>query len=106
MFVTGKNCDTLIDTINTEMAKVIEWLRSNKLSLNIKKTHYMIFKRNRGQLKLDSEVIINGIKIDKVKVTKILGVMFDEHLKFNDHISTLKARCQGGWGFFIKPKVY
>ena len=104
MFVTGKNCDTLINTMNTEMAKIVEWLRSNKLSLNIKKTHYMIFKRTRGSLKLDSEVNISGIKIEKVKVTKFLGVMIDEHLKFNDHIQYIKGKMSRGLGVLYKAK--
>ena len=31
------------DIINTELTKVSEWLAANKLSLNVKKTKYMVF---------------------------------------------------------------
>ena len=37
MFLSGKNPDDLIKLMNTEITKVIEWLRINKLSLNLKK---------------------------------------------------------------------
>ena len=39
MFLSGKNPDDLIKLMNTEITKVIEWLRINRLSLNLKKTH-------------------------------------------------------------------
>ena len=37
VFVTGKNIDNLIETMNNELEKLVEWLYINKLSLNIKK---------------------------------------------------------------------
>ena len=37
MFITGKNVGNLIQIMNEEMEKVIEWLQVNKLSLNLKK---------------------------------------------------------------------
>ena len=35
--------DSSEDIINTELTKVSEWLAANKLSLNVKKTKYMVF---------------------------------------------------------------
>ena len=40
MFISGKNLDDLMDTMNFEMIKVIEWLQVNKLSLNLKKNSF------------------------------------------------------------------
>ena len=31
--------------INNELAKINEWLKINKLSLNLKKSKYMVFKK-------------------------------------------------------------
>jgi len=33
----------VITKINEELSKISMWLKLNKLSLNIKKTHYMLF---------------------------------------------------------------
>ena len=41
MFLSGKNPDDLIKLMNTEITKIIEWLRINKLSLNLKKKHIL-----------------------------------------------------------------
>ena len=43
VFITGKNIDTMIALTNDELQKIAEWLQVNKLSINIKKTQYMIF---------------------------------------------------------------
>ena len=42
-FVSGKNLDETIDTMNMELNKLVTWLNVNNLSLNIEKTHYMLF---------------------------------------------------------------
>ena len=39
MFLSGKNQDDRIKVMNTEITKVIDWLRINKVSLNLKKRH-------------------------------------------------------------------
>ena len=45
VFITGKNIENLINEMNSEMTKLVEWLHVNKLSINVKKTHYMIFNK-------------------------------------------------------------
>ena len=44
IFLNGKNTDELVQCMNCELNKVVIWLAANKLSLNIKKTHFMIFR--------------------------------------------------------------
>ena len=47
VFLSGKDMNTLIDTIQFELKKLHVWLLANKLTLNIAKTHFMIFHRAR-----------------------------------------------------------
>ena len=35
-FLSGKNIDVMIDTMNQELSKLVIWLQVNKLKLNIK----------------------------------------------------------------------
>ena len=42
-FTIEKNVRQLIAIMNEELAKIVEWLNVNKLSLNFEKTHNMIF---------------------------------------------------------------
>ena len=43
LFCTNDKLDILVNEINVELVKVLTWVRVNKLSLNIKKTHFMLF---------------------------------------------------------------
>ena len=45
MFLSGKNPNVLIDTMNTEIEKVLEWLDINKLTLKLKKTALYVFQK-------------------------------------------------------------
>ena len=39
--------DKVNDIVNKELERINIWLRANKLTINIKKTHYMMFHRTR-----------------------------------------------------------
>jgi hypothetical protein len=104
MFITGKNLDDLISTMNTEMAKIVDWLNINKLSLNLKKTHYMVFRKPRCKISLTSDLIIGGMKIDMATETKFLGVKVDQHLTFESHIRYMKQKISRGIGILYKAK--
>ena len=39
-----KNYVNLFKSINYELEKIAEWLRANKLSVNVNKTEYMVFR--------------------------------------------------------------
>ena len=71
--------------MNTEIVKVVDWLKINKLSLNLKKTHFIIFRKSRQKLNLENELFIGGIKIEMKTHTKFLGVLVDQHLTFEEH---------------------
>ena len=40
----------LLDILNSELEKVSNWVMSNKPTVNIKKTNYVIFKVRQKQL--------------------------------------------------------
>ena len=62
--------------INLQLEKiVVEWLRANKLSINIKKTQFMIISNEKN---IDNLIlIINGIQIDRIYVSKFWGLLID-----------------------------
>ena len=43
LFSSGLDATGIQDGVNHDLAIITEWLKANKLSLNIKKTHYMCF---------------------------------------------------------------
>ena len=81
LLINGSNTNELGSVINSELAEIAKWLKVNKLSLNINKTHYMIFTTNR---KIIPGVVINieGHIINEVDSTKFLGIYLDNRLNW------------------------
>ena len=65
MFFTGNNLQTVAKEINEDLIKVQEWLYCNKLSVNVLKTHYMIFT-SRNKCVSDVDIRINNVQIERV----------------------------------------
>ena len=75
---------TLINVANEGSSQIDVWLRSNRLSLNVRKSHYMLFSNNKcDQIE---DIRIRGVEIEKVELIKFLGIHIDNKLSFSDHI--------------------
>ena len=48
IFLSNSNIDDLQVLVNEELSHLAAWLKINKLSLNVKKTHYMFFTNKRS----------------------------------------------------------
>ena len=89
LFFKYKNFKTLYEHIHIELQKISSWFILNKLSLNIRKTNYIIFTANDKNVDTGNLVIkINDIIIENVEKTKFLGVIINSKLNWNDHIQT------------------
>ena len=67
------------------------WFAVNKLSLNVSKTNYMIFGNEKMDNNMNISVRINGISIDRVYNTTLLGVMIDDKLNWKEHIKMTQS---------------
>ena len=94
MFFTGRDLQTMTKVINEEWINVQEWLHCNKLSLNVLKTHYIIFA-SRNKCVNDVDIRIQNVAIERVYATKFLGVQIDAQLTWKNHIEyTCKKLCK------------
>ena len=87
IFCSGKNINELLLMVNLELQKLCTWFSVNKLTLNIGKTNFMLFTKHNVQSPSDIKICIKGQNIERVKVTKFLGVLIDEKLSWKEHIS-------------------
>ena len=94
LFFRGTDLKLMESEINTGLDHFSLWLKVNKLSLNIKKTNYMIFNRKK-KCCCDVMLRIEKKLIEEVSETKFLGVIIDNGLKWNKHIQhTSKKKYQ------------
>ena len=52
----------MLQITNQEISKVSQWLKSDKLTLNVSKTNFMIFKTSRKKINTPVTVTINNQK--------------------------------------------
>ena len=101
LFINGKNLIDLKTTINSKLAEMSTWLKINKLSLKVKKTHHIIFT-----YKIKSSVVlsIEGHPIDEVDYTKFLGVYLGNEINWKKYISYISRKVARGIGLIIKAR--
>ena len=103
IYFSHNNTTTLFNIINTELMKVSNWFKLNKLSLNIEKTNYIIFGRKR-KLPENFRILIDNIEISNVDVTKFLGVTIDSNLTWKSHLNRVSNVIARNIGVINKLK--
>ena len=104
-----RSLKALFDTMNEELKKVADWFQANKLSLNVKKTNYMLFhpRAKSDDLPLVlPQLSISNTPISKVSNTKFLGVIIDENLSWSNHINTAENKISKNIGILCKGKTF
>ena len=77
------------------IAKVAEWMRSNKLKLNCDKTEFLIFGSKRNLKKCNAQSInICGETVFKTPCARNLGVMMDKKLSMLPHVNHVVKTCR------------
>ena len=77
-----RNCDNA----NLELCKVANWLAVNKLSLNLKKTNFVIFRAKTKKLTNILSTNIGNQNIEQVNTTNFLKLNIDQDLSWKHHI--------------------
>ena len=75
----------------------MEWVASNKLVLNISKTKSIVFGTNHS---LNSRpllnLVMNGVSVEQVEETKLLGITLDCKLSWSKHIDSMVVKMGRG----------
>ena len=106
VFLSHKDPDCLVNQLNTELNKLSIWFKVNKLSLNLKKTKFMVFKPRQKRTSHNIQLLINGQQIDQAKETVFLGVVIDENLNWKSEISHVANKVSKSIGIIRKSSFY
>ena len=107
VFCSNSDFRSLQRILNTELPKLSLWFRSNKLSLNLKKTNYIHFQsRKNATDKPIPEIVLDGEYLEKKQNTKFLGTIINENLKWSDHVHYVSKRVSRTVGLLYKLKHY
>ena len=98
VYVSGHRKSSLFTDMKNDLDSLIDWFRANKLSLNISKTNYVLFRPDKRMKMIDHEDVdkynltFGNDVLEEKYVVKFLGVKIDNHLKWNDHCKSLCSR--------------
>ena len=93
----------LQNKVNDELKKALSWFNANKLSLNTKKTKYMIFKgKNMPDISENVKICINDSILGKIgnnsdiKYYKFVGVLLDENISWEHQLIHVSNKISSG----------
>ena len=95
---SSNSLDNLNLIINKELISVNEWIKANKLSLNISKTNFIIFKKKLQSPQNFVIVTIENTIIKQVTSTKFLGVNINAENGWKDHINEVTKKISRALG--------
>ena len=110
MLIIVKTPVRLIKSTQFKKERILfNWFKANKLSVNATKTNYMIMGtshmtsvKSTGNL----SVLLNDTILERVKITKFLGVLIDECLTWKHHIDCIAKTISRNIGVMNKLKYY
>ena len=98
--------------INEELFKVFSWLDVNKLTLNIKKTNYIIFRPRQKTIPFHPNItIINNNSntsqpLEKKNYIRYLGILIDSNLSWKFHIDYVCQKVSKTIGIIAKLRHF
>ena len=99
IFYNSRDIVELGVTVNNELRHVMNWFIANRLSVNMKKTNFVLFGtyaklKNKPSLK----ITMNDIEIARSKTAKFLGILIDCNLTWKDHIELVSKKISKNVG--------
>ena len=102
MFYSSTDPEQLQSVINEELGKVLKFCAANMLSINFKKTNYMIITSPKKK----TNIRITACNIEQKSQIKYLGVFIDEHLKWDAQLQHINNKITKYIGILSKHRHY
>ena len=106
LVISEKDPVTLNNTLNSELNKLSAWFAANKLSLNISKTKFMVFRPRQKRLCYDYDISITGEALTQVSEALFLGVLLDHCLSWKSYISLVAHKISKSIGIIYRSSYF
>ena len=91
LFFETNSLDEDITTINRGLNVVNNWCAVNKLTLNVKKTNFIVIKNPQNKKTLNKTISINYKNVIQSDNIKFLGITINSTLNWSSHIENLRS---------------
>ena len=102
LFLSAKNKEDLERLCNQELVKISDWLTTNALSINVKKSNFLFFSNSKQEQQLNLQLI--EIPIEQKQVVRYLGIEIDDQLNWTHQVRRVKQKITQGLGILRKVK--
>ena len=90
IFITSQSPYALKNELKIAMGRILRRRQDNKLTVNLNKTQYSIFRTiNMNIPDWLNNIKINNNTVKRVHSARFLGIVLDEKLKWDDHVKQL-----------------
>ena len=104
LFYSHRNPNSLVNVVNSELEKVTQWIKANKLSLNLQKNKYMLFSNSIDTL--PKNIIFDDTPLEVVLFITFLGITVDNKLSWKYHIDNTCKIISRNIGIINKLKFH
>ena len=105
--IFSKQPHQLKQLAQTQFNKFSHWCECNKLTINYGKTHYIVFHAKNKKIPTELDTIkINHKIVKRKKFKKYLGIIIDEKLTWNEHITYVYKSLLKYYGIFNQIKSF
>ena len=112
LLYADKNLRSLEVTVNKELTSVCNWLMANKLSLNTKKSNFVIFRPYQKRMNFDVTIKLfdhdknSLISLERKDYVKYLGVLIDSNLTWKQHILFISSKISKSLGIITRLRHF
>ena len=109
LYVSDKEVNVISRKLTEDIREITAWLRMNKLFLNIDKTNVMLegsTSRLRSVPDDEFTVIVNGLKLNRVRQAKCLGVVIDDELLWHKQVYGVTQNLFCKIAFLRRPSIF
>ena len=107
LFYSNKDYNLLETDVNTALENIANWLKANKLTLNVKKSNLTLFDTRKNPKNNSTvKICIGNNELEQKDSAKYLGVYFDKKLSWDKQIDYTNNKLNRGIGTLKKLRKY
>lgn len=93
--------------LTAELERIYSWFVKTKLTMNSYKTKYVVFRSRRNNTDTNKiNITLNNSRIQEVTSIKYVGVIFDRHVHWEEHIQNVCKKVAYGCYHLIRATQY
>ena len=107
MYLQARSQVEIMLDLRIELSLICEWIKANKLTLNIEKTKYIIFGTKHKVLNNnDLNLKLGNKRFELVSSIKYLGVILDGYRTFTEQIRYIYNKSSKKLGILRRAREY